>query len=91
MAKYDLDYLTRAHDHSSNHLDEIKQSDLCACFYCLKKFSYSDVQEWIQEPSNGFTALCPYCGIDSVIGSRSGFPIAEDQFLNDMNNYWFYT
>jgi hypothetical protein len=33
-------------------------------------------------------AFCPYCGIDSVIGSKSGFPITKI-FLEAMHKYWF--
>jgi hypothetical protein len=91
MAKYDVAYLTKAHGHSSNHADEIKQSDLCACFYCLKRFSPGEIKEWVKEPSGDFTAICPYCDIDSLIGSKSTFPISDDQFLSEMQAYWFST
>ena len=36
-----------------------------------------------------WTALCPECGIDSVIGDRSGFPITQPTFLADMHRHWF--
>jgi len=35
------------------------------------------------------TALCPHCGIDSVIGSASGYPVSEPQFLKAMHDHWF--
>jgi acetone carboxylase gamma subunit len=38
----------------------------------------------------GTTALCPYCGIDSVIGDKSGFPITKE-FLEKMYQHWFGT
>jgi len=34
-------------------------------------------------------AICPYCGIDAVIGSESGFPIDDPDFLKEMNEHWF--
>jgi hypothetical protein len=34
------------------------------------------------------TALCPYCDIDSVIRSASGFDLTK-QLLSKMNEYWF--
>jgi hypothetical protein len=34
------------------------------------------------------TARCPRCGIDSVIGSASGYPITRE-FLQTMKSYWF--
>lgn len=38
--------------------------DLCGCYYCLSTFLYTEINCWID---NKMTALCPYCGIDSVI------------------------
>jgi hypothetical protein len=79
-----------AHRHSIHHRDEITHSNLCGCFYCCATFPPSDVTEWVDEGSDGHgqTALCPKCGIDSVIGDRSGFPLSRD-FLLEMNSYWF--
>jgi len=36
------------------------------------------------------TALCPHCGIDSVIGESSSVPITKE-FLGKMKKYWFET
>jgi hypothetical protein len=36
----------------------------------------------------GGTALCPYCGSDSVLGDKSGFPVDAD-FLVRMSEAWF--
>ena len=74
-----------AHKHSSDHKSEIQKSELCGCFYCLKAFPPTKINEWID---GGQTACCPHCGIDSVIGSVSGFPI-EESFLDEMCGYWF--
>lgn len=49
------------------------------------------IHEWIDvldDSDIGQTAMCPYCGIDSVIGSASGFPITPE-FLMRMRAYWF--
>lgn len=59
-------------------------------------FKPSEIMDWVDETSKeetdineiGQTALCPRCGIDSVIGSKSGFPISVE-FLESMNSYWF--
>jgi hypothetical protein len=42
------------------------------------------------ESGQGVTALCPRCGIDSVIGSDSGFPV-ERGFLRRMKQHWMRT
>ena len=75
-----------AHQFSVNNRKQLEQSSVCGCFYCRKIFNPNEITEWIPEKSG--TALCPYCGIDSVIGESSGFPITE-QFLYKMNQYWF--
>jgi hypothetical protein len=79
-----------AHSHSSNHRDEIKNSLTCGCFYCTSTFAPKEIEEWIDEDDDGIgqTALCPECGIDSVIGDKSGYPITKD-FLSEMKRHWF--
>lgn len=32
--------------------------------------------------------LCPICYIDAVIGSKSGYPVDEQEFLEEMNEHW---
>lgn len=43
------------------------------------------IAEWTDDDR---TAILPRCGIDSVIGSSSGFPITPD-FLARMHKEWF--
>jgi hypothetical protein len=69
----------------------------------LEVFLPSEIVDWIEkkdlplfrdnvlvrldgkrEPS----AICPKCGIDSVIGSSSGYPITIE-FLSRMKERWF--
>lgn len=79
----------RAHTRSSFHRQEVLSSKVCGCFYCLAVFEPDAIAGWIDdENSIGQTALCPKCGIDSVIGSGSGFPITKE-FLGKMHSYWF--
>ena len=83
------DHIT-AHDHSIRHYDEITSSHTCGCFYCCQLFPPSAITTWIKDgdmPSQQ-TALCPHCGIDSVIGSDSGYALTP-KFLRAMNAYWF--
>jgi hypothetical protein len=85
--------LEAAHAHCSGHREEIERSDLCGCFYCMATFAPSEIVDWIDAPDDadeeaGTTALCPRCGIDSVIGSASGYPIDAD-FLTAMHAEWF--
>ena len=79
--------LDAAHCHSANHRAELEHSDVCCCFYCEKTFSVIDVAEWVEDERG--TALCPFCGIDSVLGSASGFPVADASFIHAMHDRWF--
>jgi len=81
------DYI-RAHKHCIRHRAEILTSDLCGCFFCLAVFPPKAIKTWCDERDGTQTALCPECGIDSVIGSKAGFPITRD-FLARMERHWF--
>lgn len=74
-----------AHKYSIYNREHIEKSFKCGCFYCMKIFSSSEINFWID---NNDTAMCPYCCIDSVIGDYSGYPITED-FLDAMKKRWF--
>jgi hypothetical protein len=81
--------IVAAHKHCSRHRNEIIASDCCGCFHCLEIFDPEKIIGWIDEPKDaGQTAVCPICGIDSVIGSNSAFPITRE-FLGAMNAHWF--
>lgn len=79
--------ITKAHEYSHKNKKKIRKSKLCGCYYCLKIFSNLEIKDWIKE-DNDYTALCPYCGIDSVIGDNSKYEI-NDLFLKKLNDYWF--
>ena len=80
----------QAHQHSSRHYDEVMRSESCGCFYCGEVFPPSEIKEWIQDGDSTAeqTAICPHCGIDSVIGSASSYPVTSD-FLQRMRELWF--
>jgi hypothetical protein len=82
--------LRRAHQHSIRHREEILASKQCGCFFCCAIFTPQEIEEWVDDEPDGpeVTALCPKCGIDSVIDDQSGFPITAD-FLNRMKRWWF--
>lgn len=76
-----------AHDYSIHNRNHIEKSYYCGCFCCGRIFRPFQIRsyDWIDDND---TALCPYCGIDSVIGDYSGFPVTKD-FFNEMKEYWF--
>lgn len=85
---HDLPYV-KAHKHTEFQ-SEILKSEICGCFYCLETFTPDIIDDWYGEKCDEYDplALCPKCGIDSVIGSNSGFPI-EFWFLRIMKEFWF--
>jgi hypothetical protein len=79
-----------AHRRSIHHRVDILASKSCGCFYCGAIFPPERITEWtdVTGDGSGQTALCPECGIDSVIGDRSGTPITGE-LLTEMHAYWF--
>jgi hypothetical protein len=74
--------LEEIHKKSSYHIDEIDASLVCGCFYCLRTCNPSDVNEWTDK---GETALCPHCGIDSLLPEK----YCEPSTLQEMRDYYF--
>ena len=77
--------IVEAHKHCAANKIEVQRGKLCGCFYCLEVFSASEINGWIDY---GKTALCPRCGIDSVLGDTAGFKL-DLEFLQSMHKYWF--
>jgi hypothetical protein len=84
--KYENSILEAAHKHSSCHKEEILKSNNCGCFFCLIILKPEQIAEWIDDEK---TALCPDCGVDSVIGDASGYPVEDKDFLLEMHGMWF--
>ena len=78
--------LIEAHRFHANNKSMLMKDNKCGCFFCLEIFHPTEIKEWVNDTDG--TAICPYCGIDSVIGESSGYPISRD-FLSEMKQYWF--
>ncbi|MFA5766339.1 MAG: hypothetical protein WC919_00260 [Candidatus Paceibacterota bacterium] len=70
--------------HSQHNKAEIEASTKCACFFCRAVFDPKAIIVY----SEGDTAICPNCGIDAVIGDKTGFDLSEE-FLVAMFRRWF--
>ena len=79
------DVCATAKTHSSQHRVEIEASGRCACFFCFRTFRSTEIKAWIDANQ---TALCPSCGVDSVIGSASKQRL-DDAFLRGMHQHFF--
>ncbi len=81
--------LEALHKLSSRNRDLIEGTRHCGCFFCLETFEASAVTEWTPEPNGGdVTALCPKCGVDSVLPAREGAKV-DREILLAMRAYWF--
>jgi hypothetical protein len=81
--------LTSVHKSCFKNRAQLEQSDACGCFYCLATYAPAEVTEWVTEDDGQQTALCPRCGIDSVVGSVSGCPVGDRTFLERMQRRYF--
>jgi hypothetical protein len=81
------DGVIAAHAHSIRHRPEVEASGKVGCFYCLAIYPPAEIERWVDDVT-GETAVCPHCGIDSVIGDASGYPVTND-FLQRMKAHWF--
>ncbi|NMB48039.1 hypothetical protein GYA13_01160 [Candidatus Kuenenbacteria bacterium] len=83
-----MNFIT-AHEFSSYHRKSVLKSKNCGCFYCSAIFSPSEIIDWCDEDKDGVgqTAICPKCGIDSIICDVDlNF---DKQFLEGMHKEWF--
>lgn len=69
------------HKSSSLHREIILGGDDCSCFYCESVYSPQEIVRWCDE---GQTAICPKCGIDSVLPGE-----VVPKLLNEMHKYCF--
>jgi hypothetical protein len=73
-----------AHQHASRHRAELESSERCGCFFCFRTFVPTAIRAWID---GNQTALCPHCGVDSVLGASA--VRIDDPFLRKMHQHHF--
>jgi hypothetical protein len=78
------DLYQQLHKYSFNNQFWISRSKTVGCFFCIKMFPAKDVCEYVPGEK---TAMCPYCGIDSLLGDYN-VQITQSM-LEDMNRVWF--
>lgn len=84
MKKYSENYLAKIHRRSLENYNRVLKSQDCGCFYCLEHFLPLEAK-FISD-QNGLTAICPECGIDSVICSDTH---VDDDLLVALNKRYF--
>jgi hypothetical protein len=84
MANINDPILEAAHRHSFKNREVIQAGGDCGCFFCLKTFDALSVTKWTDD---GQTALCPFCGIDSVLSVN--VDSIDPSFLRQMHRRFF--
>lgn len=77
--KYSEDELKSAH--SKCRHNKVRLASNCSCFHCLQNFPASQINKWVDR--EGTTAVCPFCGIDSVISE------ADPDLLRQLQERYF--
>jgi hypothetical protein len=80
--------LADIHKFCTNNRPQIDRGGLCGCFFCEEVFDPEkmSIREWTDR---GQTALCPICGIDSVVSSRDEPRIVNAGVLHQLYVRWF--
>lgn len=74
---------------SSRNRDSVQGTRQCGCFHCLRTFEASAIAQWApEEDGTEVTALCPFCGADSVLPARDGASV-DTEMLSAMHAYWY--
>ena len=90
--RFSEEYLKAAHRSTFANEREILASEECRCCYCGSHFKAADEEPllWAEErPPLGRTLHCPNCLVDCVIGSASGYPINDEDFIRACSEAWF--
>jgi len=82
------DRLNRIHKSSFGNMENLYKDKHCGCFHCGAMFNSKDIYEWVHEIGDLRTALCPYCGVDSVISESCGEKITK-KLLAEMHEHYF--
>ncbi|WP_339879113.1 cytoplasmic protein [uncultured Algoriphagus sp.] len=77
--------IKKASKYSIYNMAELANSNLAGCYYCKSIFNAIEIKETADD---GKTALCPKCGIDSVLPESSPFKL-NSETLSAVNKYWF--
>ena len=60
---------------------EIRPGVKCGCYFGISVGDGAEIDEWTDD---GKTAICPRCGVDSLVAG-----ITNLVFLMEANEYWF--
>ena len=74
MRIYNQEELKEIHHQSMFNKVKLDETSLCGCFYCKEIMPVTEITEWTDRAR---TAICPYCGIDSIHPDSEKYPLTE--------------
>ncbi|SHM72671.1 hypothetical protein [Roseibium suaedae] len=89
------DAVVAAHKLSTRQRQRYQNDTQVGCFYCEAVFLAKEIEEWCNEiGEREVTAMCPRCGIDSVISIQevAELGVSGEEFpklLKAMSRRWF--
>lgn len=90
--RYSAEYLKEAHRATFANEGQTTASSACRCCYCGHRFKVKEEEQLYYSEERApldRTLHCPYCLVDCVIGSSSGFPIDDEDFILACSEAWF--
>ncbi len=66
----------------------LESHDSCGCFRCGQRFPTSLVADWMEEPGEEDTGICPYCGQDTLVVGTDALPLST-ALLTGLYGMWF--
>ena len=88
-----IETLREIHLYSAGHRHLVERATGCGCFYCKAMFPASEIELWCDDPEGGLdkgtTALCPRCGIDSVLPNNIPGIELTSALLEEMQRHFF--
>lgn len=81
------DYCTLNRQTAFNR-SQVERAEACGCFRCGSTFAGHEVTSWFEEVDGEDTALCPYCGTNTVIVGTDEFPLST-ALLSLLYRHWF--
>jgi len=87
-----IEQLKEIHRHCAAHRHLVERANICGCFHCTAVFPAAEIDIWCDDPDGGLTgttAICPRCGIDSVLPDNIPGVELSPSLLSEMRHYWF--
>ena len=86
--KYTKEQYPDIYKHTKNNELDILRSKNCSCLFCRQTFNARKVSEWTSGKNNQMSAICPECGMDTLVGDASGYVFGIED-LKEINHEYF--